>query len=92
MAFSLVGHEFGLLFEALAEGLKSTHAKLHSACFLSATWLVDMLTKLPDTGIQGAARACLLKQFVSIFKSAEDKEDRAISMLALSSFIHEPGG
>ncbi|KAL8102427.1 putative E3 ubiquitin-protein ligase LIN-1 [Apium graveolens] len=92
VAFALVSHEFGLLFEALAEGLKSTHAKLHSACFLSATWLLDMLTKLPDTGIQGAARACLLKQFVSIFKSAEDVEDRAISMLALSSFIHEPEG
>ncbi|WOH11153.1 hypothetical protein DCAR_0830632 [Daucus carota subsp. sativus] len=92
VAFALVSHEFGLLFEALAEGLKSTNAKLHSACFVSATWLVDMLARLPDTGIRGAARACLLEQFVSIFKSAKDIEDRAVSMLALSSFIHEPEG
>lgn len=92
MAFVLVSHEFGLLFEALAEGLKSKYAELCSACFVSATWLVHMLTVLPDTGIQGAARVCMLKRFVSIFKSAKDTEDRALSMLALSSFIRDPGG
>ncbi|KAF8400830.1 hypothetical protein HHK36_014132 [Tetracentron sinense] len=91
MAFVLVSHEFGLLFEALAEGLKSRYAELASACFLSATWLTHMLTVLPDTGIRGAARVCLLKRFVFIFKSSRDIEDRALSMLALSSFIHDPG-
>ncbi|CAK9172751.1 unnamed protein product [Ilex paraguariensis] len=92
VAFALVSHEFGLLFEALAEGLKSRYAELCSACFLSATWLVQMLTILPDTGIQGAARVCLLKHFVSIFKSSKDTEDRVLSMLALSSFIRDPEG
>ena len=92
MAFALVSHEFGLLFEALAEGLKSRYAELCSACFVSATWLVHMLNILPDTGIRGAARVCLLKRFVSILKSAKDTEDKVLSMLALNSFIRDPGG
>lgn len=91
MAFSLVSYEFGLLFEALAEGMKSKSADLFSACFVSSTWLVYMLTALPDTGIRGAARVCFLKQFVSIFKSSRDTENKALSLLALRSFIREPG-
>ncbi|PIA64874.1 hypothetical protein AQUCO_00100385v1 [Aquilegia coerulea] len=92
MASVLVSHEFGLLFEALAEGLRSRYAELSSASFVSATWLAYMLTLLPDTGVRGAARVCLLKQFVSIFQSAKDPEDKALAMLALSSFIHAPEG
>ncbi|PON50525.1 Regulatory associated protein of TOR [Parasponia andersonii] len=92
MASVLVSHEFGLLFEALSEGLKSTDAEMYSACFVSATWLVDMLKVLPDTGVRGAARVCLLKRFASIFKSSRDTEDKALSLLALSSFIQEPEG
>nr|XP_043627899.1 putative E3 ubiquitin-protein ligase LIN [Erigeron canadensis] len=91
-AFVLVSHEFGLIFEALSKGLKSRYAEICSACFVSATWLVHMLTLLPDTGIQGAARSCLLNHFVSIFKSAKDTEDKALSMLTLSGFIHDPDG
>ncbi|ONH98058.1 hypothetical protein PRUPE_7G226000 [Prunus persica] len=92
MALVLASHEFGLLFEALAEGLKSRYAELCSACFVSATWLAHMLDVLPDTGIREAARVCLLKRFISIFKSAKDTEDKALSMLALNSFIHDPEG
>ena len=91
MASVLAGHEFGLLFEALSEGLKSSNAELASTCFVSATWLVDMLKVLPDTGVRGAARVCLLKRFVSIVKSSRDTEDRALSLLALSSFIQDSG-
>lgn len=91
MASVLVTHEFGLLFEALSEGLKSTNAELRSACFVSATWLVEMLKVLPDTGVRGAARVCLLNQFTSIFESSKDTEDKALSLLVLSSFIQEPG-
>ncbi|PWA98838.1 armadillo-like helical [Artemisia annua] len=91
-AFVLVSHEFGLIFEALSEGLKSRYAEICSACFVSAVWLVHMLTLLPDTGLQGASRICLLNHFLSIFKSAKDTEDKALSMLALSSFIHDPDG
>ncbi|KAJ4708471.1 RING-type E3 ubiquitin transferase [Melia azedarach] len=92
MAFVLVSHEFGLLFEALAEGLKSKNAQLYSACFGSATWLIYMLKFIPDTGILGAARVCLLKRFISIFKSVKDTDDRALSLLALNSFLQDPEG
>ncbi|KAI3790166.1 hypothetical protein L2E82_02999 [Cichorium intybus] len=92
MAFVLVNHEAGLIFEALSEGLKSRYAEICSACFVSAAWLLHMMTLLPDTGVQETARVCLLKRFVSIFKSAKDTEDKVLSMLALSSFIHDPDG
>ncbi|KAK1396899.1 RING-type E3 ubiquitin transferase [Heracleum sosnowskyi] len=92
MAYVLVSHEFGLLFQALADGLKSRYAELCSACFVSATWLVHMVDVLPDTGIRGTARLCLLKRFITIFKSAKDTEDRALSMLALRCFIRDPDG
>ncbi|CAL0323997.1 unnamed protein product [Lupinus luteus] len=89
IAYALVSHDSGILFEALADGLmKSQSAELSAACFISATWLIYMLTILPDTGIQGVARACFLKRFVSILKSALDIEDRILSMLALKSFLH----
>lgn len=91
MVSALVSHEFGLLFEALSEGLKGTNAELCSKCFIIATWLVDMLKVLPDTGVRGAARICLLKPIISIFKSSRDTEDRALSLLALSSFIRDHG-
>lgn len=92
MAFVLVSHEFGLLFEALAEGLKSRNAELFSASFVAATWLIQILDVLPDTGIRGAARVCLLKHFVSIFRSAKDIEDKTLSLLALNSFMRDPEG
>lgn len=91
MAFALVTHEFGLLFEALAEGLKSRYAELCSACFTAAVWLIHMLSVLPETGIRGAARNCLLKRLVSIMKSAKDIEDKALALLAVKSFMQEPG-
>ncbi|KAI6681868.1 hypothetical protein NL676_035749 [Syzygium grande] len=92
VVYALVSHEFGLLFEALAEGLKSRYADLCSACFVSATWLAHMLGILPDTGIRGAARVCLLKRFLQIFKSTKDVEDKALAMLALNSFIQDAEG
>lgn len=91
IASVLVSHEFGILFEALADGTKSQNPELRSACFVSATWLIYMLTILPDTGVQGAARVCLLKQFITKLNSAKDIDDRILSMLALNSFLHFPG-
>ncbi|XP_020585745.1 putative E3 ubiquitin-protein ligase LIN-1 isoform X2 [Phalaenopsis equestris] len=92
MAYALVSHEFGLLFEALAEGLKSEHRDLFSACLISASWLTYMLSILPDTGLRGAARVCLLKHFVLVLKSADDVDDKALAMLALSSFMNDTEG
>ncbi|KAL2342538.1 hypothetical protein Fmac_003823 [Flemingia macrophylla] len=92
IASVLVSHEFGSLFEALADGMKSRNTELRSACFISATWLIYMLTMLPDTGIQVAARACLLKQFIAKLNSAKNVEDRILSMLAVNSFLHFSDG
>lgn len=91
IASVLVSHEFGTLFEALADGMKSRNPELRSACFILATWLIYMLTILPDTGIHVAARACLLKQFIAKLNCAKDVEDRILSMLALNSFLHFSG-
>nr|CAD1843381.1 unnamed protein product [Ananas comosus var. bracteatus] len=92
IAYSLASHEFGLLFEALAEGLKSRDLELFSACLISATWLIHMLSFLPDTGVRGAARVCLLRQFISILKSARHTDERVFAMLALRNFMHDPEG
>lgn len=92
MAYALASHEFGLLFEALADGLKNRNVEIFSACLVSATWLTHMLSLLPDTGIRGAARVCLLKQFVLILKSVRHTDDKALAMLALRSFMHDPEG
>eukprot|EP00258_Populus_trichocarpa_P029487 XP_024445506.1 putative E3 ubiquitin-protein ligase LIN-2 isoform X2 [Populus trichocarpa] len=92
MAFALVSYEFGLLFEALAEGMRSRCAELRSACFVSATWLVHMLGILPDTGIRAAARVCFLKLLIEIFTSSKDIEHKVLSLVALNSFIKDPEG
>ncbi|XP_039124165.1 putative E3 ubiquitin-protein ligase LIN-2 [Dioscorea cayenensis subsp. rotundata] len=92
VAFALVSHEFGLLFEALAEGMKTKQPELFSACLVCATWLIHMLSLLPDMGIQGVARTSLLKSFVSILKSSRDVDDKALAMLALRSFMNDPDG
>lgn len=91
MAFVLISHDFGLLFEPLAKGLKSKYAALFSACFVSATWLCHMLMTLPDTGILETARVCLLDHFLSIFTTT-DIEEKTLGLLAINSFVHEPDG
>ncbi|KAJ6844902.1 putative E3 ubiquitin-protein ligase LIN-1 isoform X2 [Iris pallida] len=92
VAFTLASHEFGLVFEALAEGMRSKNASFFSACLVSATWLVHMLSVLPDTGIRGAARHCLLKQYISILKSSNNLDDKALAMLAVRSFMNDADG
>ncbi|CAM8966361.1 unnamed protein product [Rhodiola kirilowii] len=91
-AFVLVSHEFGLLFEALAEGLRSRYTELRSSCFVAAIWLIHMLGTLPDTGVLGAARVCLLKRIMTVFNTARDIDDRVLSLLALNSFTKDPEG
>ncbi|KAE8653635.1 hypothetical protein Csa_006994 [Cucumis sativus] len=92
MAFVLISHDFGLLFEPLAKGLNSKFAALFSACFVSATWLSHMLRSLPDTGILETARVCLLDHFLSIFTTTTDVEEKTLGLLAINSFVHEPDG
>ncbi|KAG2586001.1 hypothetical protein PVAP13_5NG002500 [Panicum virgatum] len=91
-AYALVSHEFGLVFEALSECLKSKNADLFTTSLVCATWLVYMLSLLPDTGVLGAARVCLLRQFVIVLRSAKHGSDRVLAMVALRSFMNDREG
>ncbi|CAO2161689.1 unnamed protein product [Urochloa humidicola] len=91
-AYALVSHEFGLVFEALSECLRSKNAQLFTASLVCATWLVYMLAILPDTGVLGAARVCLLRQFVVVLRSAKHGSDRVLAMVALRSFMNDREG
>ncbi|KAG2594683.1 hypothetical protein PVAP13_5KG011400 [Panicum virgatum] len=91
-AYALVSHEFGLVFEALSECLKSKNAELFATSLVGATWLVYMLSLLPDTGVLGAARVCLLRQFVVVLRSAKHGSDRVLAMVALRSFMNDREG
>ncbi|GJN06533.1 hypothetical protein PR202_ga24268 [Eleusine coracana subsp. coracana] len=91
-AYALVSHEFGLVFEALSECLKTNNADLFTTSLVCATWLVYMLSLLPDTGVLGAARVCLLRQLVVVLRSAKHGSDRVLAMVALRSFMNDREG
>ncbi|OEL31842.1 putative E3 ubiquitin-protein ligase LIN-1 [Dichanthelium oligosanthes] len=91
-AYALVSHEFGLVFEALSECLRSKNSELFTTSLVCATWLVYMLSLLPDTGVLGAARVCLLRQFVVVLRSAKHGSDRVLAMVALRSFMNDREG
>lgn len=92
VASVLVSYEFGLLFEALGECLQSKSVQLTRPALVASTWLTHMLTILPDTGVRGAARQCLLERFVTILKSHKRLEDRALAALGLRTFISDSEG
>uniref|UniRef100_A0A0D9UYS1 RING-type E3 ubiquitin transferase n=1 Tax=Leersia perrieri TaxID=77586 RepID=A0A0D9UYS1_9ORYZ len=77
---------------ALSECLKAKNGELFTASLVSATWLVHMLSLLPDTGVLGAARVCLLRQLVIVFRSGKHGSDRALAMVALRSFMNDREG
>nr|XP_034598044.1 putative E3 ubiquitin-protein ligase LIN-1 [Setaria viridis] len=91
-AYALVSHEFGLVFEALSECLRSKNAELFTTSLVCATWLVYMLSLLPDTGVLGAARVCMLRQFVIVLRSAKHGSDRVLAMVAVRSFMNDREG
>jgi hypothetical protein len=90
-AYAVVSHEFGLALEALSECLESKNPELFAASLVCAVWLVHMLSLLPDTGVLGAARVCLLRQLVLVLRSAKHGSDRALAMVALRSFMNDRG-
>ena len=90
-AYAVVSHEFGLALEALSDCLESKNAELFSVSLVCAVWLVHMLSLLPDTGVLGAARVCLLRQLVLVLRSAKHGSDRALAMVALRSFMNDRG-
>ncbi|TVU22994.1 hypothetical protein EJB05_32719, partial [Eragrostis curvula] len=89
--YALVSHEFGLVFEALSDCLKTKNAELFTTSLVCATWLAYMLSQLPDTGVLGAARVCMLRQFVVVLRSAKHGSDRVLAMVALRSFMNDRG-
>lgn len=91
-AYAVVSHEFGLVFEALSECLRTKNAELFTTSLVCAAWLVHMLSLLPDTGVLGAARVCLLRQFVVVLRSAKHGSDRVLAMVALRSFMNHREG
>uniref|UniRef100_A0A0E0JFY7 RING-type E3 ubiquitin transferase n=1 Tax=Oryza punctata TaxID=4537 RepID=A0A0E0JFY7_ORYPU len=92
-AYAVVSHEFGLVFEALSECLVAAkNGELFTASLVSAAWLVRMLSLLPDTGVLGAARVCLLRQLVLVLRSGKHGSDRALAMVALRSFMNDREG
>ncbi|KAM0894206.1 hypothetical protein ACQ4PT_024615 [Festuca glaucescens] len=91
-AYAVVSHEFGLALEALSECLESKNAELFAASLVCAVRLVHMLSLLPDTGVLGAARVCLLRQLVLVLRSAKHGGDRALAMVALRSFMNDREG
>ncbi|XP_059063174.1 putative E3 ubiquitin-protein ligase LIN isoform X2 [Cryptomeria japonica] len=92
VASVLVTYEFGLMFEALGECLESKSVQLARPSLVAATWLTHMLTIVPDTGVRGAARQCLLGRFVTVLKSHKKLEDRALAALGLRAFIYDSEG
>ncbi|KAG0535792.1 hypothetical protein BDA96_03G008700 [Sorghum bicolor] len=91
-AYAVVSHEFGLVFEALSECLRTKNVELFTTSLVCATWLVYMLSLLPETGVLGAARVCLLRQFVVVLRSAKHGSDRVLAMVALRSFMNDREG
>ncbi|KAK1261789.1 putative E3 ubiquitin-protein ligase LIN [Acorus gramineus] len=90
VSFILCNHDNGSIFKALEECLKSNSLGVAKSCLVVATWLVYMLTILPDTGVRVAARQSLLNQFMNVLQSSKNLEERVLAALALKGFISDP--
>ncbi|XP_077246554.1 putative E3 ubiquitin-protein ligase LIN-1 isoform X2 [Tasmannia lanceolata] len=90
VAFVICSHENGSIFKALEECLKSNSLELAKSCLVIATWLMHMLSDLPDTGGRDVARQCLLDQFINVLQSSKNLEEKVLASIALKSFIDDP--
>lgn len=91
VAFVLCNHEKGSIFKALEECLKSNSIEMAKSCLVIATWLIHMLSVLPDTGVKISARKALLEELVNVLQSSNNLEEKILATLALKSFVSEPG-
>lgn len=91
VAFVLCNHEKGSIFKVLEECLKSDSLELAKSCLVLSTWLMHMLSRLPDTGVRNAARKSLLDQFINVLLSSRNLEEKILATLALKSFIKDQG-
>nr|GMC54899.1 putative E3 ubiquitin-protein ligase LIN-1 isoform X1 [Ipomoea batatas] len=89
--FVLCNHEKGLIFKALEECLKSNSMEVARSCLVTATWLIHMLYRLPDTGVRDVARKSLLDQFIHTLQSTKNLEEKILATLALRGFISDFG-
>ena len=91
IAFVLCNHDNGAIFKALEECLRSKSVEMAKACLVTATWLMHMLSRPPETGVKMIASRCLLDQFVEVLYSSRNLEEKVLATLALKSFISDPG-
>ncbi|KAF6154834.1 hypothetical protein GIB67_033863 [Kingdonia uniflora] len=89
IAFVLCNHENGSIFTTLEECFKSNSLEIAKSCLVIATWLIQMLTNLPETGVRDIARQRLLDQFINVLLSSKNLEEKVLATLALKSFIKD---
>lgn len=65
--------------------------EMAKSCLVTATWLMHMLSSLPETGVRVIASRCLLDQFIEVIYSSRNLEEKILAALALKSFISDPG-
>lgn len=91
VAFVLSNHDKGSIFKALVECLRSNSLEIAKSCLVTSTWLINMLSVLPDTGAKIVARKCLLDEFINVLQSSNNLEEKILATLALKTFVHDPG-
>lgn len=90
VAFVLCNHEKGSIFKALEECFKSNSLETAKSCLVISTWLIYMLSVLPDTGVKSAARKSLLDEFINVLQSTRNMEEKILATLALRTFVSDP--
>lgn len=90
LAFVLCNHENGSIFKTLEECLRSTSLEMTKSCLVIATWLIHMLSSIPDTGIRDVARVSLFEELINLLQSSKNLEEMIMASLALKAFISDP--
>ncbi|KAK7391558.1 hypothetical protein VNO78_19974 [Psophocarpus tetragonolobus] len=90
VAFVLSNHENGSIFQALEQCLRSNSLKMAKSCLVFVTWLTNMLSTLPDTGVKDAARKSLLDELINVLLSSKNLEEKILTTLALKTFTSDP--
>ncbi|XP_048226938.1 putative E3 ubiquitin-protein ligase LIN-1 isoform X2 [Ricinus communis] len=87
VAFVLCNHEKGSIFKGLEECFKSNSIEMAKSCLVISTWLVYMLSVLPDIGVREVARKYLLDEFINVLQSSRNIEEKILAALALKTFV-----
>ncbi|XP_073263630.1 putative E3 ubiquitin-protein ligase LIN-1 [Populus alba] len=94
VAFVLSNHEKGSIFKALQECFKSNSLESAKSCLVISTWLIYMLSVLPDTGVKSAAPAlealgkyakCIYRTLRKLKRSSPVVTDVLKSLMKMSS-------